>query len=129
MCLRNKKFQNNTGGWKQIEKEAWHGSVDQFMEYYDHSKQYKRAGVYIHKNITSGKCYVGQSRNVFNRVYEELHGKASNSGCKALYEAYRQGYRFEIILIFRKKGFPPLNKMERAYINMYDAMRKGYNRT
>jgi hypothetical protein len=127
--LKKNKFVKQTGGWKKLEQESWHGTKSDFINYYNNSKQYKRSGVYIHKNLDTGKCYVGQSRDIFSRVYREINGQADNVGCKALYEAYRHGYRFEIVLIFWKKGYPNLNKMERAYINQYDTMRRGYNRT
>ncbi|MDR0739831.1 MAG: GIY-YIG nuclease family protein [Mycoplasmataceae bacterium] len=126
---KTRKFKKVTGGWKEIENTAWHGSLQEFNRYYTNARQYKRSGVYIHKNKATGKCYVGQSRNIFERVYREIHGKADNSGCKALFEAYNSGYEFEIILIFHKKGFPSLNKMERAFINLHDSIQNGYNKT
>lgn len=117
------------GSWKNLEHNSWHGSKEEFLRYYANSHQYKRPGVYIHKNLDNGKCYVGQSHDIFKRVKQELDGQANNSGCKALYQAYQNGYSFEIILIFKKKGYPNLHKMERAFINLHDSVRKGYNQT
>jgi hypothetical protein len=85
--------------------------------------------VYIHKNLTNGKNYVGQSKDIFTRVYREISGQADNTGCRLLYEDYEKGDAFQIILIFSKKGFPSLDKMERAFINLHNSRIKGYNRT
>ena len=126
---KNIDFQRNTGGWKEIEKNAWHGDLNDFRVFYKNINQKKIPGVYIHKNLTNGKCYVGQSNNIFERVNREITGKADNLGCKLLYNDYLKGHEFKIILIFKKKEYPNLNKMERAYINMYDSCNKGYNRT
>lgn len=117
------------GSWKKLEENSWKGSKEDFLRYYENSKKYKRAGVYIHKNLSNGKCYVGQSHNIFQRVKDELDGKATNRGCKALYEAYQNGYEFQITLIFKKKGYPNLHKMERAFINLHNAKSDGYNET
>jgi hypothetical protein len=122
-------FRKNTGDWKEIEKNAWHGTVSDFQRYCVNSQQYKRSGIYIHKNLDNGKCYVGQSRNIFSRVDREINGKADNAGCKALFKDYLSGYNFEIILIFQNKNLPNLNKMERAFINLHDSIKHGYNQT
>lgn len=117
------------GSWKKLEENSWKGSKEDFLRYYNNAKQYKRSGVYIHKNLSNGKCYVGQSHNIFQRVKDELDGVATNKGCKALYQDYQNGYKFEITLIFKKKGYPNLHKMERAFINLHNAKTDGYNET
>ena len=114
---------------KKLEENSWKGSKEDFLRYYNNAKQYKRSGVYIHKNLSNGKCYVGQSHNIFQRVKDELDGVATNKGCKALYQDYQNGYKFEITLIFKKKGYPNLHKMERAFINLHNAKTDGYNET
>lgn len=123
------KFFKLTGGWKNLYLKSWKGSKEQFLNYYQNSKQYKRSGVYIHKNLTNGKVYVGQSYDIFNRIYREINGQATNKGCLELYQDYLKNNKFKITIIFWRKGYPNLNKMERAYINMFNATVNGYNKT
>lgn len=89
---------------------------------------YNFAGIYILCNKTKNKHYVGQSKDVFNRVNE--HFGESGSGNKQVYVDYKMGDKFTIkMLSLEKSGFSNLNELESFAIERYDAFSKGYNKT
>ena len=84
------------------------------------------AGVYILHNTTKDKYYVGQSQEVFKRVYQHFSG----SGNGDVYADYCRGNRFTVKMIaLKNSGFSTLNELERYAIDRYDAYTKGYNKT
>ena len=84
------------------------------------------AGVYILYNQTKNKYYVGQGKQLLNRVNMHLTG----SGNGRVYADYKYGDRFTIQLIpLQGSGYHSLNELERVAISRYEAYSKGYNRT
>ena len=84
------------------------------------------AGVYILHNTTKDKYYVGQSQEVFKRVYQHYSG----SGNGDVYADYCRGDQFTVKMIaLKNSGFSSLNELERHAINRYDAYTRGYNKT
>lgn len=90
------------------------------------SKKYGFAGVYILYNSTKNKYYVGQGKNVLNRVNMHFTGKGNGD----VYADYKYGDKFTIKMISLKhSGYRSLNELERNTIAVYNARATGYNKT
>ena len=90
-----------------------------------------KSGIYIIKNNSNNKVYVGQSKNVKNRVYVHRYSLQYNRHYnKHLQTAWNRdgepSFIFEIIEICPKEK---LDEREIYYINMYDSYVHGYNGT
>lgn len=84
------------------------------------------SGVYIIYNVTKDKPYVGQSKNVFQRVQSHLTGHGNGD----VYADYKYGDQFTIKMIdLTKTDFQSLNELERYCIKVCKAYEKGYNKT
>lgn len=84
------------------------------------------AGVYILFNQSKGMYYVGQGKQVFNRVNAHFTGKGNGD----VYADYKYGDKFTIKMIaLENSGFSTLNELERNTISKYNAYYKGYNKT
>lgn len=82
------------------------------------------SGVYILKNLTLNKNYVGQSVDVYQRVAAHFMGRGNGD----VYADYKYGNEFEIILVPLQQPWSSLNSMERYMIDRFNA-KKGYNKT
>lgn len=84
------------------------------------------AGVYILFNSTKNMYYVGQAKEVLNRVNAHFTGKGNGD----VYADYKYGDAFTIKMIaLDKSGFKTLNDLERNTIMTYDSFSSGYNKT
>lgn len=84
------------------------------------------AGVYILYNKTKGKYYVGQGKQILNRINSHFTGKGNGD----VYADYKYGDEFTIKAIaLKKSGYKNLNDLERDTISTYEAFAKGYNKT
>lgn len=84
------------------------------------------AGVYILHNKTKNMYYVGQGKEVLNRVNAHFTGKGNGD----VYADYKYGDVFTIKMIaLKQSGFSTLNELERNTIMTYDAFAAGYNKT
>lgn len=84
------------------------------------------AGVYILFNKTKNMYYVGQGKQVLNRVNAHFTGKGNGD----VYADYKYGDIFTIRMIaLENSGFQSLNDLERNTILRYNAYSKGYNKT
>lgn len=84
------------------------------------------AGVYILHNKTKNMYYVGQGKEVLNRVNSHFTGKGNGD----VYADYKYGDVFTIRMIgLAESGYATLNDLERDTILTYDAFAKGYNKT
>ena len=84
------------------------------------------AGVYILFNSTKNMYYVGQGKEVLNRVNAHFTGKGNGD----VYADYKYGDKFTIKMIsLEKSGYATLNELERNTIMAYDAFASGYNKT
>lgn len=84
------------------------------------------AGVYILHNKTKNIFYVGQGKQVLNRVNNHFTGKGNGD----VYADYKYGDKFTIKMIaLENSGFDTLNDLERYAIRKYDAYENGYNKT
>lgn len=82
-------------------------------------------GIYILHNFTKNKYYVGQGKNVNRRMLDHFtKSKSKNS----ILKDYKQGDLFEYKQIkLIESGFDNINELEKAYINYYNSIDKGYN--
>lgn len=84
------------------------------------------AGVYILYNETKDMYYVGQGKQVLNRVNNHFTGKGNGD----VYADYKYGDIFSIKMIaLENSRFDTLNELERHAIARYNAFSKGYNKT
>lgn len=84
------------------------------------------AGVYILFNKTKNMYYVGQAKEILNRVNNHFTGKGNGD----VYADYKYGDSFTIRMIrLDGSGFSSLDELERHTISVYDAYAKGYNKT
>lgn len=84
------------------------------------------AGVYILYNKSKNMYYVGQGKQVLNRVNAHFTGKGNGD----VYADYKYGDIFTIKMIaLENSGFYTLNELERHTIARYNAFSEGYNRT
>ena len=84
------------------------------------------AGVYILFNSTKNMYYVGQGKEVLNRVNAHFTGKGNGD----VYADYKYGDKFIIKMIsLEKSGYSTLNELERNTIMTYNAFASGYNKT
>lgn len=107
---------------------------EEFMQMRSYSfagrKSYARTmnfpGVYILHNKTKNMYYVGQGKNVLDRVNCHFNGKGNGD----VYADYKYGDIFTIRMIgLENSGYDTLNELERNTIMTYDAYRNGYNKT
>ena len=83
-------------------------------------------GVYIIHNHTEGMYYVGQAQHMISRANSHFTGKGNGR----IYADFDHGDRFTIRFVMLKgSGFKNLNDLERYFIDKYDALEAGYNRT
>ena len=83
-------------------------------------------GVYILYNSTKNMYYVGQGKQVLNRVNAHFTGKGNGD----VYADYKYGDKFTIKMIsLENSGFETLNELERYTIMTYNAYGSGYNKT
>ncbi|MDQ0159610.1 GIY-YIG nuclease family protein [Alkalibacillus salilacus] len=91
-----------------------------------YSSNYNFAGVYILHNKSKNLFYVGQGKQVLNRVNNHFFGRGNGD----VYADYKYGDQWTIKMIsLENSGFKTLNELERHTIETYDAYRKGYNKT
>ena len=84
------------------------------------------AGVYILYNKSKDMYYVGQGKQVLNRVNAHFAGKGNGD----VYADYKYGDIFSIKMIaLENSRFNSLNELERNTIARYNAFSNGYNKT
>ena len=77
-------------------------------------------------NVTKDKYYIGQGREVLDRVNMHFTGHGNGD----VYADYKYGDIFTIkIIALANSGFSTLNELEKEAITYYDAYRRGYNKT
>lgn len=91
-----------------------------------YSNNYNFAGVYILHNKSKDLYYVGQGKQVLNRVNSHFTGRGNGD----VYADYKYGDNWTIKMIaLENSGFNNLNELERYAIETYGSYKKGYNKT
>lgn len=90
----------------------------------------KVVGCYIIRNKENGRCYVGQSKDVYKRIKQHFRGTVPNNIIFAedYYSSKNKEDLFEIMII-PKQTKDELDETERILIEEYQARAKGYNGT
>lgn len=89
------------------------------------SKEYSFVGVYILFNEDKDMYYVGQGKNVINRVNSHFTGNGNGD----VYADYKYGDVFSIRMInLVTSGYYNLNALEKDMIKKHGAYLKGYNK-
>lgn len=88
-------------------------------------------GIYVIKNNVNGKCYVGQSIDIYRRWYSHQNPKSWESDrSKALYKAFLkygiENFTFEIVEECKRKD---LDAREKHWISFFNSYKGGYNMT
>lgn len=112
--LKIKKIRNN------IENNNFISIKDFYLAY----SNFDFKGIYILKNVTKQKYYVGKSINVVKRVKNHIQGR----GNAHLFADLKYGDIFTIHLINYSSKFSTLGQQEKFYIEVFDSYNKGYNR-
>lgn len=82
-------------------------------------------GIYIIHNLTNGKYYVGQSKNVFRRINSHLNGRGNGD----VYADFVYGDQFSVRAIpLESSGYRSIDALERDAIRTYNAFEHGYNK-
>lgn len=86
------------------------------------------AGIYKITNTITGKVYVGQSQNVYERRREHFvalrHNKHENKLMQHDWNTNNRGFRFDVIEFI---PISKLNEREKYWIEKYDSINSGYN--
>ncbi|MDL4842478.1 GIY-YIG nuclease family protein [Aquibacillus rhizosphaerae] len=91
-----------------------------------YSNNYNFSGVYILYNQSKDLYYVGQGKQVLNRVNSHFTGRGNGD----VYADYKYGDFWTIKMIaLKNSGFSTLNELEKSAIETYDSFNKGYNKT
>jgi len=90
---------------------------------------YNGAGIYMIKNIVTGKIYIGSAVHICNRIKE--HDQYMRRGwCNNKFqEDIDKGHKFvcEVVEKCDNMMFVELRDREAYYVNKYDCYRSGYN--
>lgn len=90
-------------------------------------------GCYVIKNSINGKVYVGQSKNIRNRIKQHFNDDASPKNEIFLYDYMNVPKKFQNdlfeIAIIPCETKDELDELERKLIKKYDSYNFGYNRT
>lgn len=84
-------------------------------------------GVYIIKNKTKDKYYVGQSKDVFKRVFKDHWNKGGVKNiifAKDWYDNDEFYWKY-----FKRETKDELDDLEREYIEIHNSFKNGYNGT
>ncbi len=100
--------------------------IKKFLKEYHINKRIFK-GIYIIFNKTKMKYYVGQSKNVFERVCLQ-HFKNGVCENKHFKDDYNNNDLFYIRTI-ECETKDELDRLEKKYINKFDSFRSGYNKT
>lgn len=91
-----------------------------------YSNNFNFAGVYILYNESKDLYYVGQGKQVLNRVNSHFTGKGNGD----VYADYKYGDSWTIRMIaLEGSGFSTLNELELHSIDTYNSYEQGYNKT
>lgn len=91
-----------------------------------YANQHDFTGVYVLYNKTKDLYYVGQAKSVFSRVNNHFTGHGNGD----VYADYKYGDQWTIqMLQLDGSGYSSLNELERHAINVFNAHKRGYNKT
>lgn len=91
-------------------------------------------GIYCFKNLTNGKCYIGQAKDLRKRYYSHMSNYSHHRYTNPLYLAFDkyglESFDYSIIEIIPEYYLPELDALEIYYIKQYNSYGgAGYNQT
>lgn len=87
----------------------------------------KKCGIYKITNLINGKCYIGQSVDIYDRWRKETAPSAKTYSLQRAFQKYNvKNFNFEII---EEVPYTQLNEREQYWIDYYDSYEHGYNET
>ena len=87
----------------------------------------QQKGVYIIFNQTKAKAYIGQSKNLYQRIFTQHFNKGDVKNivfAKDWYQGDQFGFKY-----FLTSTKDELDRLEKKYIDLYNAFETGYNGT
>lgn len=91
-----------------------------------YASDYNFAGIYVLHNTSKKMYYIGQGKNVLDRVNSHFAGRGNGD----VYADYKYGDKWTIqMLALDNSDFYTLNDLERHAIEFYNSYHKGYNKT
>lgn len=90
---------------------------------------YNGAGIYMIKNIVTGRMYIGSAIHVNNRIKEHDHYMRKGICNSRFKEDIAKGHRFtcEVIEECDNMMFVELRDREEYYVRKFDCYKTGYN--
>ena len=82
-------------------------------------------GIYKITEKETGKCYIGQSKDIYRRLREHATKKYDESDWHSKYQCMPEKYTFEILTRCRPED---LDDEESYYIYKYNAVNQGLNK-
>lgn len=107
----------------RIVSDAFVLSADEFLRNPDAYENY--VGVYVIYNRSQNLYYVGQATRTVDRLKSHLTGHGNGD----VYADFKYGDEMFISIIPYELSFGSLNDMEADFIEYYDAVENGYNKT
>lgn len=118
LYLANNAYQMSPQAFMEVRR-----SSDCLHPYFASTRNF--AGIYIIYNQTKNMYYIGQGKEVSNRVNSHFTGKGNGD----IYADYKYGNNFTIRTIpLKKSGFRTLNDLERNAIKTFHSYEWGYNK-
>ena len=113
--------------WEVYYKPAY----DTLMSHLFSKKQEKVCGIYKITSISTGKIYIGQSVDIKSRLRDHIkaalvNGNKTNLLYSAMSKEEPENFTFEIL---EEVPRPQLNEREKYYIDFYQSVKFGMNKT
>lgn len=90
---------------------------------------YDGSGIYLIRNTTNGKVYIGSAKNIKRRLSE--HNRSFKNGqCNNRFqEDIDLGHKFTCEILIKCAGmmFYEMRNYEKYYVDLYDSFCNGYN--
>lgn len=90
---------------------------------------YEGAGIYMIKNIITGKVYIGSAKNIRKRIIQHDQYMRNGMCNNRFQEDIDKGHKFECYVVEKCDNITrvELKDKESYYVGIFDSFRKGYN--
>lgn len=123
-----KNLENNMNNFKpSIDSNGWIDIRESFL--FDNNDLKNVKGIYIIWNKSNNKYYVGQTKNLYNRIFMQHFDRIKQCPKNYLFFAdWNLGNKF-YYRVEKVNTKDELDRLEKKYIEEYDSFRNGYNST
>ena len=91
------------------------------------------SGIYLIRNTITGHCYIGQARNISNRIYSHLRSTYLETETDYNYPLHKAIRKYGVdnfeLEVLERCSYDNLNRREQYWISIYDSRKTGYNQT